>query len=198
MFMPRALAGWGSPFHSLGVSGPGTVEQALSFIKARPEHASLITALVNSAYRGDSSRAGWTSEADLFDGPRTDENEIRSLIESRDCMLLLCMTATELVGSVLLRNEGSRAYLGMLVIEPRLQGGGIGSRLMAAAEFSAREAWNTTKMSMTVIGCRHELVAFYERRGYRRTGQIQSLPSGGPSVPRVTGLELVALEKDLT
>jgi GNAT superfamily N-acetyltransferase len=173
------------------------VEHALTFIKARPEDVGLITGLVNSAYRGDSSRAGWTSEADLFDGPRTDENEIRRLINSHESMLLLCMEATELVGSVLLRKKGACGYLGMLVIRPRLQGAGIGSRLMAAAEFAARDAWNITKMSMTVIGCRHELIAFYQRRGYRRTGQIESLPLGSLSVPRVSDLELEVLEKDL-
>ena len=188
----------GRSTESLDVRGPETVEHALTFTKARPEDVSLITALVNSAYRGDSSRAGWTSEADLFDGPRTDENEIRGLINSHESMLLLCMKATELVGSVLLRKKGVCAYLGMLVIKPPLQGGGIGSRLMAAAELAARDAWNITKVSMTVIGCRHELVAFYERRGYRRTGQIESLPPGGLSVPRVSGLELEVLEKDLT
>jgi GNAT superfamily N-acetyltransferase len=187
----------GRSTESLGVRGLETVDHALTFIKARPEDVGLINALVNSAYRGDASRDGWTSEADLFDGPRTDENEIRGLIDSDDSMLLLCMQATELVGSVLLRKNGVCAYLGMLVIRPRLQGAGIGSRLMAAAELAARDAWNITRMSMTVIGCRHELIAFYERRGYRRTGQIESLPLGGLSVPRVSGLELEVLEKDL-
>ena len=181
---------------SLGVRVSHTVEQALSFIKAKPEDASLITALVNSAYRGDSSRAGWTSEADLFNGPRTDENEIRDLINSHESMFLLCIQATEIIGSVLLRRTGTTAYLGMLVISPRLQGAGIGSRLMAASESAARNAWGIKKMSMTVIGCRHELIAFYERRGYRRTGQIEPLPLGGLSVPRIGNLELEVLEKE--
>ena len=172
------------------------MEQTLSFIKARPEDASLIAGLVNSAYRGESSRAGWTSEADLFNGPRTDENEIRDLIKSHDSMFLLCMRATEIIGSVLLRKTGASAYLGMLVVRPRLQGAGIGSRLMAAAESAARDTWNITRMSMTVIGCRHELIAFYERRGYRRTGQIEPLPLGGLSVPRIENLELEVLEKE--
>ena len=170
--------------------------QALSFIKARPEDASLIAGLVNSAYRGDSSRSGWTSEADLFDGPRTDENEIRDLINSQDSMFLLCVQATEIIGSVLLRKTEASAYLGMLVVNPRLQGAGIGSRLMASAESVAREAWSIKKMSMTVIGCRHELIAFYERRGYRRTGRIERLPLDGLSLPRIGNLELEVLEKE--
>ena len=167
----------------------------LSFVRARAEDASRIAALVNRAYRGDSGRIGWTSEADLFDGPRTDENEVRDFISSDDSMILLCIQGDEFVGSVLLTSFGSAAYLGMLVTEPLVQGAGIGSRLMLAAEAVARETWAATTISITVVRCRHELVAFYQRRGYRPTGQLKPLPLHGLSVPRIDNLQLQVMEK---
>ena len=161
------------------------------------EDAGAIAALINRAYRGESSRMGWTSEADLFDGPRTDENEVQSLISSDGSMMLLCIQGEKTIGSVLLKNMGSTAYLGMLVTDPRIQGSGIGSRLMLAAEVVARERFAARKISITVIRCRHELILFYERRGYRRTGEVQPLHTHGLSVPRVADLELEVMEKEV-
>ena len=152
------------------------MSQEISFIRARIDDAGRIVALVNRAYRGDSSRSGWTNEADLFDGPRTDESEVRDLIASDGSMILVCVQGTDIVGSVLLKKSESTAYLGMLVTDPLVQGAGIGSRLMQAAEAVAREQWAATRISITVITCRDELVAFYQRRGYRRTGRIAPVP----------------------
>ena len=157
----------------------------------------MIAAPVNSAYRGDSSRVGWTNEADLFDGQRTDEKEVRDLLNSKESMFLLCLRGTDLVGSVLLRKKGTTAYLGMLVVNPQLQRTGNGSSLIAASEAAVRNSWGMKRISMTVISCRSELIAFYERRGYCRTGLIEPLPTGSPSVARVAGLELEVLEKEL-
>jgi ribosomal protein S18 acetylase RimI-like enzyme len=169
----------------------------LSFVEAKPEDASVIADLVNSAYRGDSSRVGWTTEADLLEGKRTDAEEIRALIGAPGSMFLMCVEGADVVGSVFLRKGETAAYLGMLVVSPRLQGAGIGSRLMAAAEEAAKKAWGVSTMSMAVISCRHELIAFYERRGYRRTGERKPLPHGILSVPRVENLELETFEKAL-
>ncbi|MEP6609389.1 MAG: GNAT family N-acetyltransferase [Burkholderiaceae bacterium] len=174
-----------------------TMPPTLSFVIARVDDASRIAALVNRAYRGDSSRLGWTNEADLFDGPRTDENEVRDLISAPGSMILLCLEGDEVVGSVLLKTLGPTAYLGMLVTEPRLQGAGIGSRLMLAAEATARQKWATTTISITVVSGRDELTAFYQRRGYRPTGQVESLPAHRLSVPRVDSLALAVMEKKL-
>jgi len=109
----------------------------------------MIAALVNSAYRGDSSRVGWTNEADLFDGQRTDEKEVRDLLNSKESMFLLCLRGTDLVGSVLLRKKGTTAYLGMLVVNPQLQRTGIGSSLIAASEAAVRNSWGMKRISMT-------------------------------------------------
>ncbi|MBI3903819.1 MAG: GNAT family N-acetyltransferase [Nitrosomonadales bacterium] len=99
----------------------------LSFRRATLADTDAIVALVNSAYRGDSSRAGWTTEADLLDGQRTDAQEISQLITQHDSLLLLCLHATEIIGSVHLEKmEAATAYLGMLVIRPTLQRQGLG------------------------------------------------------------------------
>jgi len=157
-----------------------------------------LVALVNSAYRGDSSRVGWTTEADFLDGQRTDANEIRALIEAPDSMLLLCLQGDEIVGSVNLQRANEAAYLGMLVIRPDLQSQGIGKHLMQAAEAAVQQEWGVRKMEMTVITLRAELLAFYERRGYRRTGIIKPFPTDVRfGLPRVEGLQFEVLEKEL-
>lgn len=170
----------------------------LSFRKARLDEAGLLAGLVNSAYRGASSRAGWTTEADLLDGQRTDEDEIRRLLDDEHSVILLCLNDAEVLGSVLLQQKPEAAYLGMLVVRPGLQGGGIGKQLIQAAERFVQQEWGSRKMQMTVITLRHELLAFYERRAYRRTGQVQPFPDDtAAGIPRVPGLQFEVLEKDL-
>jgi len=184
-----------SMMHTLFLSMPSL---SLSFRKARVEESDLIAALVNSAYRGDSSRAGWTTEADLLDGQRTDALEIRTLIEDEKSMILLCQQDHEILGSVLLQKKGDAVYLGMLVVRPELQGRGIGKHFIQMAERTAQQEWKISKMTMSVITVRQELMAFYERRGYRRTGQILPFPDDpGAGIPLVLGLQFEILEKDL-
>ena len=168
------------------------------FRRATIDDVAEIALLVNSCYRGDSSRVGWTTEADLLDGTRTDEDEIKSLITHPDSMLLLCAEEDEIIGSVHIQKQDDSSYLGMLVVKPNLQGGGVGRRLMEAAEVRAREEWGSTRMTMTVISVRDTLIAYYERRGYRRTGRMKPFISDAThGIPRVDHLELEVLEKDL-
>lgn len=168
-----------------------------AFVVALADQAGLIAALINSAYRGDSSRAGWTTEADLLEGLRTDQSEVRDLIGRRDSVMLLCERDGHTIGCVHLQREGDGAYLGMLVVRPDLQGGGIGKEFLRAAEAFVRERWSVTRMRMTVINRRAELIAFYERRGYRRTGRTRPFPAEALSASRVGPLEFEDLEKDL-
>ena len=159
-----------------------------------------IVALVNSAYRGESSRAGWTTEADLLGGQRTDAEEISRLIGMDGSVILLCLLGDEVIGSVHLEKvDAAAAYMGMLVIRPVLQGRGLGSRFMEAAENFARAEWRVARMQMQVITLRHELIAYYQRRGYRRTGKIRPFPASDPKFgqPKVGGLMFEVLEKSL-
>ena len=167
----------------------------LSFRRATNEDSGRIADLVNFAYRGSQ---GWTTEAELLDGNRINLQEVQTLIEADGSMILLCVDGTEIIGSVHLRKMESAAYLGLFVVKPTLQGLGIGKRFMRAAENIAQKEWGIARMSMTVITRRQELIAYYERRGYRRTGHISPFPAdAGASIPRVEGLQLEVLEKDL-
>jgi GNAT superfamily N-acetyltransferase len=172
---------------------------ALTFRPAIPADAPAVVDLVNAAYRGDSSRAGWTTEADPLEGARITLPELEPLVTAAGSTVLLCFREGALAGCVhLKRLEGSKAYLGLFTIRPGLQGGGLGRRFLAEAEAHARQAWGTARMTMTVITVRGELVAYYERRGYRRTGVVKPFPQESLETrPKVEGLLLEILEKDL-
>ncbi|MFA6051425.1 MAG: GNAT family N-acetyltransferase [Methylobacter sp.] len=166
--------------------------------KAEKQDAGQIAALVNAAYRGEPSKQGWTTEANLLAGLRTDTEEILRLISSDDSMFLLCRAEAKLIGSVHLQRQGEQVCLGMLAVSPPIQGRGVGKQLLEAAEQAAQETWSVNKSVMTVISCRNELLAFYERRGYRRTGVSKAFPVNPELwLPKVADLRLEILEKVL-
>ena len=155
--------------------------------------------LINSAYRGESSRLGWTTEADLVAGDRVSVAEVASIVDSENSVIVLCLDAGEIIGTVELRQEPENAYLGMFVIKPSLQGAGLGKRLLQQAEDFVRDNWCATSICMSVISVRDELIAFYERRGYQRTGIFEDFPEEiGQSSPLISGLKFENLRKDLS
>lgn len=170
----------------------------LTFRIARKDDADSIVKLVNSAYRGDSSRAGWTTEADLLTGVRVQAEDVRELIETEGSMILLCLRDEEIIGSVNLLKTEDKAYLGMFAVNPLLQGAGIGKQFMQAAETLVKQEWQSRAMWMTVITSRHELIAYYERRGYQRTGRLVPFPAEVPEECRlVKDIVMEELEKAL-
>lgn len=132
--------------------------------------------LVNSAYRGDSSRRGWTTEADLLGGNRIDDVSLRGMLQNPAVLLLKYEDAGRLIGCVYLEIKGNDLYLGMLTVSPDTQTNGIGKQLLAAAEQRAVDR-QCRAVTMTVITVRYELIAWYERRGYRQTGDTQPFPN---------------------
>lgn len=160
--------------------------------------AEQIADLLNSAYRGESSKQGWTTEADLLDGKRTDIEEISQLILDENSIFLLCKFPTELVGVVNLQQHQDHVLLGMLAVSPPLQGHGIGKKLLAVAELTSKTTWGIDKLKMSVISCRKELIAFYERRGYRRTGISRPFPKNSNLwIAKIDNLQLEILEKPI-
>ena len=157
-----------------------------------------IAVLVNTGYRGETSRQGWTTEADILDGLRTSEQEIVQLINAERSNIIVCMRGDALIGSIHLHHAHESAHIGMFVIEPNLQNLNIGKQLLATAENFAQTQWQVKKLAMLVITVRHELIAFYERRGYKRTGELQEFPVN-PQVwqAKLAGLKLERLEKIL-
>ncbi|MGW2781320.1 GNAT family N-acetyltransferase [Streptomyces populi] len=150
----------------------------LTFRDAVDSDVEALVALIESAYRGDSSRAGWTTEADILEGQRTDAEGVRAVVESPDSRLLTVERDGALVACCQLEHRGDHAYFGMFAVSPALQGGGLGKTIIAEAERTARETWGATEMHMTVISVREDLIAWYERRGYRRTGRMTPFPYG--------------------
>jgi GNAT superfamily N-acetyltransferase len=151
---------------------------ALSLRPATTPDAPAIAELVNSAYRGESSRAGWTTEADLLEGQRTDAEAVAAIIASPDDVVLVHERNDGIAACVHLERTPAGCYLGMLTVRPTLQAGGVGRRLLASAEAWAAEHWGSARVYMTVIAQRPELIAWYERRGYARTGEQQPFPYG--------------------
>ncbi len=156
-----------------------------------------VEALVQRAYRGDASRAGWTTEADLLDGQRTDAEDVADAIERH--LMLLAYHGERLVASVLLRIEPDAVLLGMFAVEPTLQGAGLGRLVLDEAERTMRERLGATRGRMTVLAQRPELLAWYARRGWQLTGSRQPFPHGNArfGLPRRADLEFVVLEKAL-
>lgn len=158
-----------------------------------------IVALVESAYRGDSSRRGWTTEAHLLDGQRTDAAEVAQLLASPDSAVLLAYVGDELLACCHIERHGDAAYFGMFAVHPPRQGSGLGRLVLSEAERHAREQWQCRAMHMKVIDVRGELMAWYERRGYRRTGEYSPFPYGDErfGVPRREDLRFELMVKDL-
>lgn len=149
-----------------------------------------LRALVESAYRGESAKRGWTHEADLLDDERTSDAEIADAIADKNARVLLARIDRDLAGTVTIRNLGSgRAYLGMLCVDPALQASGLGRALIADAEDMAVEAFDADVMEMTVIDARTDLIAYYERRGYVRTDEMRPFPYGDGNRYRMVVLE---------
>ena len=159
-----------------------------------------IVALVESAFRGDSSRAGWTTEADLLDGRRTGPDEIAAVLaDPAQGILVLRDPDGGLLASVVLKRDGDAAGLGMLSVRPTRQGAGLGKQVVAGAERWVGEHWHARRMRMTVIVQREELIAWYERRGYVRTGETAPFFYGDErfGLPKRNDLSFIVLEKAL-
>jgi len=172
----------------------------LRFRRAELADVPDVVALVESTYRGEASRIGWTTEADLLDGPRTDADEVRSSIEAPRSCLVLGVRGDQLVACANVRAEGDAGYFGMFSVVPSLQRAGVGKAVLAEAERIARDEWRLPVMRMSVIDIRDELIAYYERRGYQRTGIKKPFPYGEErfGIPRRDDLRFEVLEKRWT
>ncbi len=171
----------------------------LAFRPATAADVTAVVALVESAYRGDSSRAGWTSEANILHGQRTDALAVADIVADPRGVLLLAERDGELVACCHLERHDGYAYFGMFAVRPDQQTGGIGRAVLAEAERLVRHEWAVGEMRMTVISVRDELIAWYVRRGYARTGKTSPFPYGDERVglPQRGDLEFELLVKSL-
>jgi ribosomal protein S18 acetylase RimI-like enzyme len=166
--------------------------------KATPNDIPALVKLINSAYRGESSKKGWTTEADLLGGQRTDPDTLLATMNSPNSVIMkFCNEQNEIEGCVYLNKQDDKMYLGMLTVNPELQAKGIGKLMMNRAEEYATEE-GCKGVIMTVISIRSELIAWYERRGYRDTGERKPFPMTDPKfgLPQ-QHLEFIVMEKEL-
>lgn len=172
---------------------------SIAFRAADENDLEPVRALVESAYRGDSSRRGWTTEADMLDGQRIDREILRDLLRRNDARVVLAESGQDLLACCELQNQGEAAYFGMFSVRPEQQGNGIGHRLLVEAERIARQEWACQEMRMTVIDMREELLAWYLRRGYQRTGEFKPFPYGDErfGIPKRPDLRFELLRKPL-
>lgn len=172
----------------------------LHFYKADLIDAESIARLINTAYRGESSRKGWTTEADILDGLRTTTADITNIIKRKDAFILIGVQNNEIIATICCELQviafKHTVHFGMIAVKPSLQNRGHGKDMINAAETMTRREWRVAGFHMTVISLRTELIAFYERLGYQRTGEFEQFPKK-PDLwqPKVEGLSLQVLVK---
>ena len=163
--------------------------------KSTIEDVFLLNTLINSAYRGESSKKGWTTEANILKGLRTTEQERTETIENTKNTILKFTDINQIIGCVLLVEKEQELYLGMLTVSPELQNSGVGKKLLQQAEIHALEL-GLPKIIMTVISVRDELIAWYKRNGYVDTGSREPFPVSDVHIPITeVPLEFIVLEK---
>jgi len=174
-------------------------EAAVEFRLATTADIAAIETLVTSAYRGDASRAGWTTEADLLDGPLVDPAGLKEVIEKAGSLVLLAGRGVLVLACCHIEKQGDACYFGMFAVDPTQQGAGLGKLVMAEAERVAKDDFGCARMEMTVISVRDELIAWYERRGYTRTGKYKPFPYGDErfGIPKRDDLKFELLVKPL-
>ncbi|NMR18652.1 GNAT family N-acetyltransferase [Cellulomonas fimi] len=191
---------------------------SLTVRPATPDQAEAVAALANSAYRGEESRHGWTTEESLVGGQRADAAMVRGLMEQPDSVVLIGLdthglethglgqhapdthgpdAAARLLACCHLERRGGSGYLGMFAVRPRLQGQGTGRAMLDAAETYARDTWDARSIELTVLDQRPELIAWYERCGFRLTGERHEFPDDDErfGVPQRPDLELLAMAR---
>jgi len=165
--------------------------------KATLQDIPLLNILINSAYRGETSKKGWTTEAHLLEGKRTTEEELTEIILDSKNTFLKFTENDQIIGSVLLVEKEHQLYVGMLTVSPELQNSGIGKKMLAEAENHAKSLALFT-LSMTVVSVRTELIAWYKRHGYVDTGKREPFPSSDIHINiSDKPLEFIYLEKKI-
>ena len=183
---PRADPPPGAPVGLVRVVPAGRVEVAR------------VVRLVESAYRGEASRRGWTTEADLVGGRRTDEVAVGGLVDEPATTVLVAFDGPALVGCCALTDRPGRpARLSMLAVAPDRQGGGVGRALLEAAVRRAGEVLGARAVDLAVLAPRPELRAWYARRGFVETGRTEPFPYGDErfGLPVRDDLVFVVLER---
>jgi GNAT superfamily N-acetyltransferase len=169
----------------------------MTFTHATHNDIPTITSLLNRSYRGDSSRVGWTTEADLLSGIRIDEAGLLLMLNDPDSLILIAQSDDIITATIHAQREGDTVHFGLFAVEPTLQSKGVGKALLAYAESETVQKWGVCTAIMELITHREELIAYYERRGYVRTGEMIAFPESELWNKQVDSLQLAVLTKSL-
>ncbi len=172
----------------------------LRFRLATHDDVRAIVALVERTYRGDASRAGWTTEADLLEGQRIDPQGVMESIEGDHSRVVLAHSGTDLVACAHIQRRSAIGYFGMFSVDTGHQGSGLGGTVLAECERQLRDDLDCNVVQIIVLKQRVELIGWYQRRDYRLTGERRPFPYGDErfGLPRVADLEFVVLHKSLS
>jgi ribosomal protein S18 acetylase RimI-like enzyme len=169
------------------------MESNLKLEEAKLNQSSELCNLVNLTYRGE---VGWTRETHIVQGDRTSLGEMQAAISNPDAHFFVINQDKKLVACLYLEKKETSAYIGFFSVHPSLQGRGVGKHMLRLSETFALTELGVSKYVMFVVSQRLELISFYERRGYVRTGKIEDYPLHlGIGVPKVSGLTIEHLEK---
>ena len=158
--------------------------------------AEAVASLVNKAYRPEDGARGWTHESDLIAGQRTNARQVADAINRPDSFILLCLKGQEIVACVHVEKERTECHIGTLAVSPSLQSEGIGNRMLSQAEDFARMTFSSEIFTILVLSARPELISFYTKRGYQRTGAAMDYPFlAGVGIPKLRGLKVEVLKK---
>jgi ribosomal protein S18 acetylase RimI-like enzyme len=169
----------------------------IAFRFATAGDAAAVHGLVERAYRGPEAAASWTNETQILSGPRSRLEDIAAMVRAPDTRFVLAEAGEALVGCALLRRDGDAAHFGMFAVAPDRQGAGLGSAVLAECEAVARRLWGSVAMTMRVISLREDIIAWYERRGYARTGESEPFEFLDFYGPLRTDFDLTVLRKAL-
>lgn len=154
--------------------------ESVTVRRAGPDDANALKPLIEGGYRGGSARRGWTHEADIIEDERIGADELACMLDDRSIHFLIAESEGRAIGCIAVTDKGgARAYFGLLCVDPPFQSSGLGSRLIRAAEDLARDL-GAEVMDISVIEDRRELIAMYERKGYRDTGEREPFPAPQP------------------
>lgn len=168
----------------------------LNFRVARVDDSAEIAQLVNEAYRPAPGMGGWTHESDLVSGKRINSEKVESLIKQENSTILAGVLGSIIVTCVHIEKESTNCYIGMLAVSPSLQGLGKGKEVLAHAEEYAKKSFNPNNFVMVVVAARTELISFYLRRGYKKTGTTMQYPlDAGVGTPKIDLLQIETLHK---
>ncbi|MBY4870142.1 MULTISPECIES: GNAT family N-acetyltransferase [Burkholderia] len=171
---------------------------AVNYRLATQHDVDALVELINAAYRPAAGAAGWTHEAALVDGARIGPVQLLETLQAQDSVLIVAATRGALAGCIEVRANDDTAYIGTLAVSPSAQDRGLGKGLLNEAEQFASRRWHLAKAVMTVLSARRELIDFYLRRGYVRTGHVTGYPiNAGVGIPRDAGLTIETLTKSI-